>query len=73
MMNKRSKDLIPKPWTFPYPDREMYSKEQMEHLINVVIRECVQVCLDHHDPSNLNYSPSLKAADAISDRFGFKR
>ena len=39
-MNERIKELMPKPWTFPYPDREMYSKEQMEHLIVIVVREC---------------------------------
>lgn len=43
-MNKRIKDLLPKPWTFPYPDREMYSREQMEFLAELIIRECVSLC-----------------------------
>jgi hypothetical protein len=38
-MNERIKELIPRPWTFPYPDREMYSREQMEHLAELIVRE----------------------------------
>jgi hypothetical protein len=41
-MNERIKELIPRPWTFPYPDREMYSREQMEHLAELIVRECVE-------------------------------
>ncbi len=43
-MNKRIKDLLPKPWTFPYPDREMYSREQMEFLAELIIQECISLC-----------------------------
>lgn len=31
---------MPKPWTFPYPDREMYSKEQMQRLAEIIVQEC---------------------------------
>jgi hypothetical protein len=31
---------MPKPWTFPYPDRELYTKEQFEKFAEMVIREC---------------------------------
>lgn len=31
--------LIPKPWTFPYPDREMYSREQLLHFGNLIWNE----------------------------------
>jgi len=40
-MNKRIKELMPKPWTFPYPDRELYTKEQMEKFAELVVRECI--------------------------------
>jgi hypothetical protein len=40
-MNERIKELIPRPWTFPYPDREMYSREQMEQFAELIVRECV--------------------------------
>jgi len=39
-MNERIKELMPKPWSFPYPDREMYSKEQFEHFVKLLIEEC---------------------------------
>ena len=28
-MNQMDDLILPTPWVFPYPDREMYSKEQM--------------------------------------------
>lgn len=39
-MNNRIQELMPKPWTFPYPDREMYSKEQMQRLAEIIVQEC---------------------------------
>ena len=39
-MNERIKDLLPVPWTFPFPDRELYTKEQMVHLAETIVREC---------------------------------
>jgi hypothetical protein len=42
-MNERIKELIPRPWTFPYPDREMYSREQMEHFAELLVRECIGI------------------------------
>jgi hypothetical protein len=39
-MNERIRELMPKPWTFPYPDRELYTKEQFEKFAEMVIREC---------------------------------
>lgn len=39
-MNNRIQELMPKPWTFPYPDREMYSKEQMQQLAEIIVQEC---------------------------------
>ena len=42
-MHSRLKELMPKPWTFPYPDRELYTKEQFEKFAELVVRECALV------------------------------
>jgi hypothetical protein len=39
-MNERIKELMPKPWTFPYPDRELYTKEQFEKFAEDMVRKC---------------------------------
>ena len=39
-MNERIKELMPKPWTFPYPDRELYTKEQFEKFAELIVRQC---------------------------------
>jgi hypothetical protein len=46
-MTKRIQELIPQPWTFPYPDREMYSREQMAHMAELIVQECAAVSQDH--------------------------
>jgi len=43
-MNERIKELMPKPWTFPYPDRELYKKEQFEKFAELIVRECAELC-----------------------------
>ena len=35
---------MPKPWTFPYPDRELYTKEQFEKFAELIVRECAELC-----------------------------
>jgi hypothetical protein len=68
-MNERIKELIPKPWTFPYPDREMYSREQMEHLAELIIKECAYIV--ENSPWQLNRG--YKAADQanlVKQHFG---
>ena len=42
----------------------------LERFAEMIIKECVDVCLDQRDPGNLNYKPSLKFATAITDHFG---
>lgn len=42
-MNKRIKEMMPKPWTFPYPDRELYTKEQFEYFAKSIIQECANI------------------------------
>jgi hypothetical protein len=76
-MNERIKELIPRPWTFPYPDREMYSREQMEHLAKLIIKECLG---DLKERIALRYQGSEKDRDIaygmeivymdIVDKFG---
>ena len=63
-MNPRIKELIPKPWTFPYPDREMYSKEQMEKFAELIVRECM---------SNLYLNGYDDAMVQIQKHFGVKQ
>lgn len=41
-----------------------------DEFARLVIDECVKVCLSERDPSNLNYKPSAKFAEAIKRHFG---
>jgi len=40
--NSRIQELMPKPWTFPYPDRELYTKEQLEKFAELIVKECIK-------------------------------
>ncbi len=42
-MNERIRELMPKPWTFPYPDSELYTKEQFEKFAELIVQECAKV------------------------------
>jgi tRNA(His) 5'-end guanylyltransferase len=48
-MNERIKELMPKPWVYPFPDRELYTKEQMVHLAETIVRECSNIVLHYTD------------------------
>ena len=65
-MNERIKELMPKPWTFPYPDRELYSKEQMEKFAQLIVRECAKVA----DKAEFNNSEFRCMYDVITEHFG---
>ena len=65
-MNERIKELMPKPWTFPYPDREMYSKEQMEKFAELMVKECMNVIYNIDDLGGYHF----KAANAVKEHFG---
>lgn len=58
----------------PFIDAElsrMYIPDSFgEKFAALIINECVNVCLQQRDPSNLNYKPSEKFADAIKHHFG---
>jgi hypothetical protein len=44
--------------------------ELFEKFAELIVKECVQVCLSQRDPSNLNYKPSERFAEAVKQHFG---
>lgn len=60
-MNNRIRELLPEPWTFPYPDREMYSREKMEHLAESILKEVCQ---------KLENDGMVEIAIEMKDHFG---
>ena len=68
-MNERLKELMPKPWTFPYPDRELYTKEQFEKFAELIVKECLDQCYNRGMNDEL-YEGQLKAASYIEQHFG---
>jgi hypothetical protein len=74
-MNKRIKELMPKPWTFPYPDRELYTKEQMEKFAELVVRECITQINEAIPDTDCSVSGAYKTAKIaamtrVKDHFG---
>ncbi len=69
-MNERIKELMPKPWTFPYPDRELYTKEQFEKFAELIVKECVRVG-DKVFRADHSVVPIFPAT-AIKEHFGIK-
>ena len=41
-----------------------------EKLVELIVKECVAVCLSQRDPASLNYKPSEKYAEAVKQHFG---
>jgi hypothetical protein len=39
----------------------------------LIVKECAQVCLAQRDPTNLNYKPSEKFAEAVKQHFGLDK
>lgn len=86
-MSTRIKQLMPNPWVFPYPDREMYSKEQMEHFAELLVKECINIVIDQkkcvEDQEVFNprdelwnrarIQQSQSIIDKINQHFGIKR
>jgi hypothetical protein len=68
-MHSRLKELMPKPWTFPYPDRELYTKEQFEKFAELIVKECLDQCYNRGMNDEL-YEGQLKAASYIEQHFG---
>lgn len=71
-MNNRIQQLMTQASTIRYSgfgETEILDPEKFAELL---IKECMGVCLDQRDPSNLNYKPSVKFAEAIKSHFGVK-
>jgi hypothetical protein len=47
-----------------------YSRLNQEKFAELIVRECAQVCLSQRDPANLNYKPSKRFAEAVTQHFG---
>ena len=43
-----------------------------EKFAELIVRECAQVCLSQRDPANLNYKPSERFAEAVTQHFGVR-
>jgi len=78
-MNKRIRELMPKPWTFPYPDRELYTKEQFEKFAEMVIRECVATLKEDMELAHIQLIPldfkmyaNGRLQRTIKEHFGVK-
>jgi hypothetical protein len=67
-MNERIKQLMPKPWTWPFPDRELYTKEQFEKFAQSIIQECAEVA-DNADATREKWQ---SISVFIKERFGVK-
>lgn len=75
-MNERIKELMPKPWTFPYPDRELYTKEQFEKFAELIVKECLSFCeyqgdrFDEYDSGMTERARIIR--ESIQEHFGVK-
>jgi len=68
-MHSRLKELMPKPWTFPYPDRELYTKEQFEKFAELIVDECCVKLLDMDSKANGNHNYYKHAAIELKRHF----
>ena len=72
-MNERIKDIIGQNCVSEYYAGTLcwrFSESQLEKFAELIVQECAQVCLAQRDPANLNYKPSVKFAEAITQHFG---
>ena len=44
----------------------------VEKFAELLIQDCIKVCLEQRDPTNLNYKPSKHFAEKIRQHFGLK-
>jgi hypothetical protein len=73
MTNKKIKELYiktlqtyPKTWTYDFDE------DYAEIFANLIIDECIELCLKQRNPPNLNYKPSESFAEAICSYFEHK-
>ena len=70
-MNERIKELMPTPWTFPYPDRELYTKEQFEKFAELIVQECL-LAISKTKVADNEISAMVKCHDQVTEHFGVK-
>ena len=73
-MNTQLQERLPQPWTFPYPDREMYTKEQMLHFAEQIAKEAIdEIYTVGYKPSNdINADITELFILRLKYRFGIK-
>ena len=64
-MNERIREFMPKPWVWPYPDRELYTKEQLEKFAELIVRKCAHVGFNAAYPGQ-----GVDVSAAIKRHFG---
>jgi len=69
-MNERIKQLEIQS-VFYNEDTQLWEFDR-EKFAELLIQECANVCLSQRNPSNLNYKPSEKFAQALKQHFGVK-
>jgi hypothetical protein len=53
-----------------YGQIELSHTQFEQKFAELMVQECVQVCLSQRDPANLNYKPSERFAEAVKQHFG---
>jgi formylmethanofuran dehydrogenase subunit D len=73
-MNERIKELKDQCWVEKRWDNGMWIEKHIdqEKFAELIVRECAQVCLSQRDPANLNYKPSERFAEAVTQHFGVR-
>jgi hypothetical protein len=72
MTNKKIKELYIKTIQTKYPNKIWaydFDEDYAEIFANLIINECIELCLKQRNPPNLNYKPSESFAEAIRSYF----
>ena len=72
-MNERIKQLIWETDEWLESNAQSDRWEREIKFAELIVQECAQVCLAQRDPANLNYKPSVKFAEAITQHFGVNK
>ena len=72
-MNERIKELIWETDEWLESNAQSDRWEREIKFAELIVQECAQVCLAQRDPANLNYKPSVKFAEAITQHFGVNK
>jgi hypothetical protein len=71
-MNERIKQLAAKANFGHMEKNQVVYDPRLEKFAELIVRECAQVCLSQRDPANLNYKPSERFAEAVTQHFGVR-